>query len=297
MDSVNFQQKFWLARENFLAEIEECKKNNYNFFESAQPLKEIHVNKCKLISARENLLHYLPKNGVVAEVGTQTGYFARKIIDTTQPATLHTIDINWSVFEREKFLQEIENGVMQIYEGDSVAILSQFPDEHFDWIYIDADHSYNGVSRDIQCASQKVKPNGILVFNDYTSWSPLEAYPYGVSRAVNEFCLTQGWEFIFLALSTNGYHDVAIKKIGGETLDTQVSVEIDNVSNQVKADLVQLQYDKAKLAYKVNQMQEEIKIVKLQYQQRDSEVKQLQLQLQQLQVELEDCISSNKSCN
>jgi SAM-dependent methyltransferase len=286
MDSADFQQKFWLARDNFLEAIEECKKNNHNFFEFAQPLKEIHVRQCKLISARENLLNYLPKNAVVAEVGTQTGYFARMIIDVTQPVTLHTIDIDWSIFEREKFLQEIESGVIQIHEGDSVEILSQFPDGHFDWIYIDADHSYNGVYRDIQCAYKKLKSNGILVFNDYTSWSPLEAYPYGVSRAVNEFCLTQGWEFIFLALSPNGYHDIAIKKMGVETLDAQVTVDIDQVSAQIEANLVQLQYDKAKLSYKVNEMQQKIKVLQLEYQQSDAELKQSQLQVQQLQVEL-----------
>ncbi|GET43886.1 class I SAM-dependent methyltransferase [Microseira wollei] len=298
MDSVNFQEKFLLARKVFLEAIEECKKNDRNFFEFAQPLKEIHVNKCLVISSRENLLYYLPKNAVVAEVGTQTGYFARKIIDVTQPAILHTIDINWSIFETEKFVREIESGVIQIHEGDSVRMLSQFPDQHFDWIYIDADHSYYGVYRDIQCAAQKVKSNGILVFNDYTSWSPLEAHPYGVSRAVNEFCLTQGWEFIFLALSTNGYHDVAIRKMGVETLDTQVTVDIDRVSTQeVESNLVQLQYDKAILAYKVHEMQQQIKVLELQYQQSDSEVKQLQLQLQQLQAELEDCISSQKNCD
>jgi len=288
MDSVNFQEKFFDSREVFLEAIEECKKNDRNFFEFAQAIKEIHVNKCLVISSRENLLYYLPKNAVVAEVGTQTGYFAINIIDVNQPAILHTIDINWSIFETEKFVREIESGVIQIHEGDSVGILSQFPEQHFDWIYIDADHSYYGVYRD-----KKV----ILVFNDYTSWSPLEAHPYGVSRAVNEFCLTQGWEFIFLALSTNGYHDVAIIKMGVETLDTQVTVDIDRVSTQeVESNLVQLQYDKAILAYKVHEMQQQIKVLELQYQQSDSEVKQLQLQLQQLQAELEDCISSHKNC-
>jgi len=37
---------------------------------------------------------------------------------------------------------------------------------------------------------------------------------YGVYRAVNELCLRQGFEIVFLGLHPWGYHDVALRKIG-----------------------------------------------------------------------------------
>ena len=68
-------------------------------------------------------------------------------------------------------------------------------------IYIDADHSYEGVKRDIQAGISKVKHDGFLVFNDYTYWSPAECLPYGVIQAVNELCLEGEWEMIYFALA------------------------------------------------------------------------------------------------
>lgn len=43
-------------------------------------------------------------------------------------------------------------------------------------IYIDADHSYEGVKKDISVACRKVKHDGILIFNDYIYWSYLDQF-------------------------------------------------------------------------------------------------------------------------
>lgn len=60
------------------------------------------------------------------------------------------------------------------------------------------------------------------MFNDYTNWSVVELKPYGVARAVNEFCAVQGWSVSFLALHSLGYHDIAVRKpVEGEAV-TQV---------------------------------------------------------------------------
>ena len=75
-----------------------------------------------------------------------------------------------------------------------------FRDGYFDWIYIDAQHDYEGVKRDIGVARRKVKDAGLLVFNDYIVWSYVEMAPYGVVAAVNELCREDRWELIYLAL-------------------------------------------------------------------------------------------------
>ena len=57
--------------------------------------------------------------------------------------------------------------MIEIHESDSVTALHAFPDKYFDWIFIDGDHSYGGVRRDTDIAKVKIKPGGLLVFDDY----------------------------------------------------------------------------------------------------------------------------------
>lgn len=49
----------------------------------------------------------------------------------------------------------------------------------FDFIFIDADHSYEQVYKDIVGCRELLSPNGIISGHDYGSWE-------GVARAVHE---------------------------------------------------------------------------------------------------------------
>lgn len=92
--------------------------------------------------------------------------------------------------------------------------MGNFPDNYLDWIYIEADHSYEGVRKDIKQGNTKVKEDDYLIFNDYTHWSMCELMPYGVPRAINEFCIANNCEIVLIALDGHlGYHDVAIKRM------------------------------------------------------------------------------------
>jgi hypothetical protein len=104
---------------------------------------------------------------------------------------------------------------VQLHESDSAAALASFPERYFDWIYIDADHSYEGVCRDIDPAKRALKPAGLLVFNDYIFYSHNELGPYGVVQAVNELCVKDEWEFRYLALHPAMYCDVAVARFSG----------------------------------------------------------------------------------
>ena len=105
----------------------------------------------------------------------------------------------------------IAKGVVHLHEGDSADLMAGFPNQYFDWIYVDADHSLVGVRRDISASANKVKPGGHLIFNDYTCWSPVENIPYGVLHAVNEFVVAERWSIAFVALHGLGYHDIALR--------------------------------------------------------------------------------------
>lgn len=193
--------------------------SNNPFFITAPQLEDIHLNNCRLFHSRDRMLEALPKQATIAEIGTQHGKFAEQMMLTTQPQKFHIIDIDLALFQNSlaqhsHLKQALEKKLVMLHKGDSSTVISTFPDSYFDWIYIDGDHSYEGVKKDIEKSHAKLKSDGLLVFNDYTYWSPYEMIPYGIPRAVNEFCLAEGWELILLALdSFLGYHDVAIRKI------------------------------------------------------------------------------------
>ena len=161
---------------------------------------------------REDILELLPKRATCCEIGVQAGDFSQAILDICQPAELHLVDIHLGDGVAERFRAEIASARVRLHEADSAQTLASFPDAYFDFIYIDADHSYAGVSRDIAAAHRKVRADGALLFNDYTFWSSAECQPYGVMHAVNEFCIAEEWELIALSLNYLGYFDVAIRR-------------------------------------------------------------------------------------
>ena len=190
-----------------------------NYFKHAPELLKENLVNCKVVPNRLTLLtDCLPKQAVVAEVGTDTGWFAEKIIETSMPSELHLVDINMKHIRRKiheggLLADSNREGVLKIHEADSAKALSQFPSAYFDWIYIDAQHTYEGVKRDIEQSKAALKPDGLLVFNDYIYWSHLELMPYGVVQAVNELCLSEGWEIIYITLCGHMYNDVVLRKI------------------------------------------------------------------------------------
>jgi hypothetical protein len=185
-----------------------------DYFNPAPTLENIHVQNCRVVPDRFGLLTAcLPTNSICCEVGTDSGTFAKKIVELSNPSELHLIDISFNNFKRHDFSSALASGTVILHEADSVVALNKFPNDYFDWIYIDGNHSYEGVSRDIKAAKRKIKPMGMLAFNDYMFWSHREFMSYGVMKAVNEFCLKEAWEIVYLALNGEAVNDVVLRKI------------------------------------------------------------------------------------
>jgi predicted O-methyltransferase YrrM len=172
-------------------------------------LAQASVQNCRVFCDRETMLREFgfPKNGNACEIGTSTGIFARLILDTLKPTTMHICDIDFSRFDNR--LRE-RPGV-QIHEGDSVKAIKSFADASLDFAYIDADHAYKSIKREIAAIRTKVKPGGYIAFNDYTRWSVTEVQPYGVVAAVNEAIRDEKWQMVAVALSGTGHFDVAVR--------------------------------------------------------------------------------------
>lgn len=201
------------ARRKFSKVMQSYMAKGGEYLDPAPQLKKAHLANCQILTDRYELLEHLPKQAVVVEVGTDKGAFAKEIYRRTSPRELHLIDIELERLDERNITEASESGTLTLHGGDSYSVLQSFDDHYFDWIYIDADHRYAGVKKDIEVAAKKVKTDGLLVLNDYTVWSPQTMMHCGVMRAVNEFCLIEGWELVFLALQSLMYNDVAIRKI------------------------------------------------------------------------------------
>lgn len=202
------------------------KKYVYEFIpEMASPnLPQKLLENCKMLASRELILKNLPKGGVMAEVGVASGYFTEKILKDLDPEKLFAIDLynypnssskdeTHEEFYQNKFKKEIQNGALEMKKGYSWEVLKTFPDHYFDYIYLDADHSYDSVVQDLEQIKTKIKSTGIIQFNDYTTFNPIALMAFGVQKAVNEFMLQENYQMTHYSLNEQNFCDVVIKKI------------------------------------------------------------------------------------
>ena len=198
-------------------------------FPPAMSLKKEHIARCQLVEDRVKLLEYYPKHGVGAELGVLAGDFSNEILRIVQPKTLYLIDTfaseDWAWIEdkrftperhyhfvEERFKREIGEERVVLKRGNSWEVLAGFPDAFFDFVYIDADHSYQAVKKDLETAGLKVKEAGLIALNDYISFDHQNQRKYGVVEAVNEFCNVHDYEMVFFALEVQMFNDVVLKK-------------------------------------------------------------------------------------
>jgi predicted O-methyltransferase YrrM len=153
------------------------------------------------------LLDELPHGGVVAELGTDKGDFARQIVARSRPRELHLIDIDYSQFDPAGLAEP----QVRRHRGLAHEVIATFPDNTFDWVYIDADHSHAGALTDARAAAPKIMPGGFMVFNDFAHADP-HGGRYGVHRAVVDFAIESGWPFRFFAYEVLALYDVALGK-------------------------------------------------------------------------------------
>ena len=59
------------------------------------------------------------------------------------------------------------SGRVPVVRKMSVAAAADFPDEHFDWIYVDALHTYKAVLADVRAWWPKLRPGGLMSGDDY----------------------------------------------------------------------------------------------------------------------------------
>ena len=117
-------------------------------------------------------------------------------------------------FFRNKFKTFIDDGRMELVVGDSLKGLARLPKNEIDVFYVDSDHSYAHVKKELALIKELMKPESIIILNDYIMEDWITRTPYGVVQATNEFMIEHGMEMIYFALASGMSCDVAIRKRG-----------------------------------------------------------------------------------
>ena len=181
-----------------------------------------------LWATRQDMLGALPKGGIVAEVGVYSGEWSQDILRICKPDKLHLIDL-WPegklvsnaaeeqlgqrLYARvlDRFCHEIGTGKVICHRRNSVLAAAEFDDYYFDWIYLDADHSYKGVRNDLQHYFWKVRPGGYILGHDYVAVSRT-GKRYGVIDAINHF--VDEYPITTVGI-TNDYHASFMLRVAG----------------------------------------------------------------------------------
>ena len=183
-------------------------------------LKLEHLENLVMLPTRRDLLEKMPKGSVCAELGVNEAEFSKQIIEIVSPEKIHLIDLWGSERYDEQVMdgalervdEEIKSGQAEVHRGYSHDVLEAFPDASLDWVYIDTDHTYETTRKEIEVASRKVKPNGIIAGHDYIEGTWNYWIRYGVIEAVNEFCVENGWEMIYRTTEVSTAPSFAIRR-------------------------------------------------------------------------------------
>jgi hypothetical protein len=224
------------------------------------PLPPHLIAGATLLSDRNAILPLLPKGKVIAEVGVAVGDFSARLMSVCEPARfiaidtfdLHKLPLFWGrppaawfgaqthgAWYRAHFAKACPD--VRVLEGDSAAMIAALEDASVDIFYLDADHAYAAVQRDLAALLPKVRPDGYVILNDYILIDQLRAeQPYGVIYAAHQFMLEHGWAMQYFALQTNMFCDVVLRRAELVTpLGTRLAaLQQENVALRREAELL-----------------------------------------------------------
>ena len=145
------------------------------------------------------------------EVGIGYGFHARYVLDNTNIEKLYLVDpmkyypndlfatdvLSYGGFEKlikniNLHLEPFESRYKWFREESLKISNSQIDDNSVDAVFIDGDHSYDAVSKDLPFWWNKLKVGGWLLGDDYASCCP------GTTKAVDEFAKKNNLKLEFL---------------------------------------------------------------------------------------------------
>jgi len=187
--------------------------------------------------ALNHLIEHIPKHSRGAEIGVWHGFTSLEIMRHRKLKELHLVD-PWSIKPYQKgsehgtfkqYLARYKGVVKSDHPHDFQAHYDRIYDEvvdrfkpykqvkihrmtsrvwfdafkgKLDWVYLDADHSFDGCFADL-CSSRRVVRKGGLIFGDDYRWPGAVTGKPGVNKAVDYF--RKIWGFDLQRIGENQY--------------------------------------------------------------------------------------------
>lgn len=177
---------------------------------------------------RKQTLNLIPKHKIGMEIGTWKGEFAYHLLNTCNPTKLYLVDPwlfqpnsednkesytnRWYGGSQAKSQQDMDSiyqNVCKIFRNDSrIHILRckssdiDIEKNSIDWVYIDGNHSYDFVYKDLKISFDLLKDDGYIIGDDYNNSDEVKGavdrYVKENKNAIMEFFLIEGQYIIKL---------------------------------------------------------------------------------------------------
>lgn len=203
-----------------------------NYYNKIVEVKEEALKEAVLLPNRNAILKFMPQNAVCCEIGVAYGDFSIEILNEMIPEKFYAIDyfsqenlyegfwgrddfkrdnMSHQQWYENRFKNEIASGIVETRQGFSWDCLNEFPDNYFDYAYVDAGHDYDSVSKDIAVLEKKIKKGGLIQFNDYGPYFISANSTCGVYPAVNEFINKGRHKVKYFSLNPISLHDIVVE--------------------------------------------------------------------------------------
>jgi len=171
--------------------------------------------------------------GSGVEVGVEKGYFSEHILKHWT-GFLYLVDPyeKYAAYAEEYAHEENYDRMLKALSGFrdrykhlkmySKDACHEFVDNSLDFVYLDANHSYESVKEDLECWWPKVKPGGLFAGDDYGAFPDMPVdfghgrLNFSVKRAVDEWAMKNKRN---ISIDWFADWDVRAMSSGGEELE------------------------------------------------------------------------------
>jgi cephalosporin hydroxylase len=205
-----------------------------NFDKMIPVISYEQIKNTKLIEQREHIVNFISEDSKskisFIEVGTGSGDFAAEIVESLiidKAIILDTFDGYEDVHDRhaaheqESFVRERFSPYpnIRIIKGDSKNTLPEIcssETDKYDFIYLDADHSMEQVSSDLDSATKLIKETGIIGIDDFCfhpGYIKENTGKYQAQEAVSQFLKNNpNWKIKYFSFNVGGFQNVFLSQ-------------------------------------------------------------------------------------
>ena len=150
------------------------------------PMSHVEVDELKRLVSKENLMFIDP---IIINIGAERGTSTLAMLEERPDAYIFSIDID----ARPGEIANVRRAGLDARRVVRILCRSQEVGELWpfwvSFVWVDGDHSYDGIKGDIESWWPRVRPGGIIALHDYFEGEPPANNPSGAGQVVRELMI------------------------------------------------------------------------------------------------------------